>query len=399
VRRRTMLITGAAVVVALAAGAVGVVLSGGSAGASGRWVIQDLGTLGGRGSVPYDMNERGQVVGVSDTSLSSHAFLWQGGKMVDLGAFGGTYSSAEAINESGEIVGLRIPDPAVAAMDDGYPYKAFPVLWRKGHVTPLPTLTVPGCDGNIDWDWLLGIDARSRVVGTINVSTESSGCQRAAVWDGGRWHVLRGVSRAAAFNQRGQIIGTGTQGGGSVIWEEGATTELGTLGGNVTEARAINERGEIVGWSEMAAGASHAVLWQDGKLTDLGTLGGKRSWAAAINERGQIAGTSETTGGVLHAFVWQHGKLTDLGALGGKQSMAAAINGSGQIVGSSEIGGSAGRAFAHAFLWQSGKMVDLGTLGGKKSQAILITERGQILGYSTTSTGASHAVLWTLREG
>ena len=263
--------------------------------------------------------------------------------MVDLGAFGGTYSSASAINERGEIVGTRRPNPAVEGMKDGYPYKAYPVLWRNGQVTALPELTVAGCDGNVDWDFLLGLDDRSRIVGTVNFSTENSTCSRAAVWFGGRWKVLPGLDRAIAFNERGQIIGSGGKGSGSGVWGDGKASDLGTLGGKGTEAAAINERGQIVGTSETADGASHAFVWVDGALTDLGTLGGKRSWAAAINERGQIVGTSETADGASHAFLWDDGELTDLGALpGATTSAVTAINNNGQIIGSSDD---------HAVLW------------------------------------------------
>jgi probable HAF family extracellular repeat protein len=393
-RRSVVSVVAGVVVVAVVAGAVSASLACG-ASESKPWVIRDLGTLGGRESFPFEINGRGQIVGVSDTSASTHAFLWEAGKMVDLGAFGGTSSSARGINERGEIVGLRIPDPAVAGMKDGYPYKAFPVLWRNGQVTALPELTVSGCDGNVDWDFLLGIDDRSRVVGTINITTENSGCRRAAVWLGGRWEILRGLSRAVAFNQRGQIVGSDVEGSGSVLSEARKATALGTLGGERTEAVAISERGQIVGSSETTSGAFHAFLWQAGKLTDLGTLGGNQSRAAAINERGQIVGRADTNAKdgngdpVSHAFLWENGRMRDLGTLGGPGSSAEGINARGQIVGTAITAD--GRS--HAFAWANGSITDLGTLPGHStSAATAINDNGQIIGSSTT-----RAVLWTPR--
>jgi len=59
------------------------------AATEGRWVIRDLGTLGGRWSEAIAINDHGQVVGRAATKTSSYrAFLWQNGKMTDLGALG-----------------------------------------------------------------------------------------------------------------------------------------------------------------------------------------------------------------------------------------------------------------------------------------------------------------------
>jgi probable HAF family extracellular repeat protein len=73
----------------------------------------DLGTLGGQTSWPEAINDRGQVVGESETSTGAmHAFVWQSGKMSDLGTLVKSMptgeipqSDAVAINASGVIVG------------------------------------------------------------------------------------------------------------------------------------------------------------------------------------------------------------------------------------------------------------------------------------------------------
>ena len=70
--------------------------------------------------------------------------------------------------------------------------------------------------------------------------------------------------------------------------------------------KAINALGQIAGRTRFTAdGFKHAFRWTAaGGLQDLGTLGGQFSDALAINARGQIAGSASTADGSLHAFLW-----------------------------------------------------------------------------------------------
>lgn len=52
----------------------------------------------------------------------------------------------------------------------------------------------------------------------------------------------------------------------------------------------------------------------------------------------------------------------------------------------------------HAFVRDNGIFRDLGTLGGSTSFVFDINNRGQIVGYSETSSGATHATVWTVQH-
>lgn len=81
--------------------------------------FRDIGTLGGKFTHVYDMNNLGQIVGESESENDSlvdgekeqHAFIWQNESMIDLGSlsgdlgFLGDRSVATSINDRGQIIG------------------------------------------------------------------------------------------------------------------------------------------------------------------------------------------------------------------------------------------------------------------------------------------------------
>src|SRR5205809_159353 len=175
--------------------------------------------------------------------------------------------------------------------------------------------------------------------------------------------------------------------------------DLGTLGGNFSEALDMNASGQVVGESATAALEFHAFAWtKAGGMVDLGTLGGTGSVAGAVSPSGQVVGNSRPAGDLdAHAFSWTpKGGMVDLGTLGGDFSTAVDVTPSGQVIGVSSIVPGGPFVPKHAFSWtRTGGMVDLGTLGGDMSLADAVNARGDVAGSSyTTGNAEFHATLW-----
>jgi probable HAF family extracellular repeat protein len=384
--------------------------------------MSDLGTWpGGKQSWAAAINERGQVIVLSETARTvmvgdaalpvTRAFLWEKGRLRDLGAdFGGPGSWASAINDRGQVVG-QADTKAIAASGHHFTH-AF--LWEKGKVRDLGTLR-PGQSS-----YAVTLNERGQVVGGSCRDTRGAPDCRAFLWQDGK---LTGLGTSAGYalpdiNERGQIVGTTSTGGlgtnhspirHAFLWQNGTLADLGTLGGPRSDAAAINDRGQVVGQANTTAKSKsgyttgmpigHAFLWQNGNMRDLGTLGGEYSIADAINERGQVVGVASTKTG-SHPFLWSNGRMRDLGSFGGPNSEAKAVNERGQVVGASDTAAkdAKGNRIRHAFVWENGKLTDLGTPGAS-SEAVAINEHGQIIGWSETTSGAVHAVLWTAARG
>src|SRR5207247_7123054 len=102
--------------------------------------------------------------------------------------------------------------------------------------------------------------------------------------------------QAKAVNARGHVVGTSRDAMGrtrAFLWQERlGIVDLKPLTGVNTSANDINEHGEIAGGGDTGFGDFHAYLLSEGTSFDLGTLGGNESEALAVNRPGQVAGHS-----------------------------------------------------------------------------------------------------------
>ena len=201
---------------------------------------------------------------------------------------------------------------------------------------------------------------------------------------------------ATAVNDAGQVAGFDTEGLGrssAFLYQDGAFTPLGTLGGEVSIANAINAAGHVAGFASLASDGGdwpdpvrHATIYRDGRQHDLGTLGGRVSEANDINDAGFAAGWSELADGFgERPFLFAPGdnRLIDLGSLGGVFGRANALNDAGTVVGLSDIGGPGGVDY-HAFVYGAGGMLDLNLLVAALGDwqlmtALDVNDAGQIL--------------------
>jgi probable HAF family extracellular repeat protein len=292
----------------------------------------DLGTLGGKNSwINYGgINDRGEAVGLAETSvpdpdgedicafgtkLTCRPFLWRHGHMMALPTLGGNNGQATAINNRGQIVGISETTVQDSGCPPSKPGKIIsPAFWEKGEVRPLPTV-----DSDPD-GFVQGINDQGQAVGSSGTCTSIA--IHAVLWENGTAFPLPDLGRAGnaayAINDHGQIVGYVQSADGTTIfaaiWQNGGVTNLHTLPGDFAAfATGINNRGQVVGNTfDSHFNWSHGFIWQNDVMTDLNTLIPADSnlfviAASNINERGQISGMATVlTGpdtGNIHAFL------------------------------------------------------------------------------------------------
>jgi probable HAF family extracellular repeat protein len=288
--------------------------------------VTEIPSLGGWYTEPRRVNNKGQVTGFSylANSETSHAFLYSSGSSKDLGTLGGPESYGRDLNDAGDVVGVSETTSGDRAF-----------LYHAGAMRNLGTLGAPYSEA-----W--GINDSGQIVGG---SYDSNGSMRAFIYEGGAMTSLGTLggdySEAYDVSGNGKVAGmsyTAANEQDLFVYENGSMTDAGSGAPNMSLlVEAINDRTDVVGmWAPPQGYAGYTgFLYRDGVL---GTLVDGYSEPADVNNAGVVVGYA-IFGNEGHAFVWDATQgIQDLNtlvdsSLGLTLQVVQGINDVGQIVG------------------------------------------------------------------
>jgi probable HAF family extracellular repeat protein len=295
-----------------------------------------------------------------------------------------------ALNDRGQVAGaMEIPAPPG--------FTAYHAFFYDGQ----QLIDIPPIVPNLAFGYAINI--QGHVFGQSSAQAQNI---HAFHWDGTQTHDVhvgnRNFSTVKAVNAAGMEIGIySIQNPVGIVDQrraffryQGNWQDLGTFGGEESQASGINDFGDVVGFARTPAGKLHAFLWQGGSLMDLGHLGDNYSNAFAINRSKQIVGLSRTPAGLYVGFLWQNGNMVQLPSLGGGTSDARGINDFGSIVGNAALA----NGLQRAVLWQNGVAIDLNTRipangGITLTSAGDINELGEIMATGLDAADVKRAFL------
>ncbi len=292
--------------------------------------------LGGNDSFAFSINNNEQIVGWSRRMIGIPPFVTTyvyaklydptgAGNNIYLGNLAGNESYAYSINDAGQIVG------STEQWLFGNTYAV--IFDPTGNSNDIYLGSIPGFQDSV----ARSINDNMQVVGYgINLQKPAPGTtparDRALLFDssGSGDNIILGTlpgypdSQALSINDSGQIVGNAHAPGGmfgpilgyyrATLFDpsgDGNNIDLGTLGGDSSEALSINELGQIAGWAENSSDDRRATLFDpigNGNNIDLNTLidpasGWILEYAYCINNSGWIVGQGRNPEGYRHAYL------------------------------------------------------------------------------------------------
>jgi probable HAF family extracellular repeat protein len=314
----------------LAAVAAGVVVGYRPADAAVMYSVSQVHELANLG-VPYGNSaDRSKIAGRITVGANSHAFVHSGGVLSDLGVAGGFLNSqGRDVNDLGQAVGFLSPVSAGFNADRAFVYSG-------GIMTQLPTLT------GTEPTHAYGINNAGRVVGVSGTKPFIYTIGDAALTPLGMFQASL-PARAMSINEAGTVVGFQSlsgRPGAAVVWRNGVESFLPAVG-FFNDATFINDAGVIIGHTFDNFTTFRAMIIDEAanSATDLGTLGGTVSDPVDVNSSRQVVGWSRTGVGLETApFLWDSGTMVDLNSLlppasGWVLTRAISIDDAGEIIG------------------------------------------------------------------
>lgn len=285
----------------------------------------DLGTLGGPNSaVNWPVKgDRGEVAGVSDVAQTDPfgenfcadgspnlclGFRWKSYTMTPLATLGGNNSYAAGVNNRGQVIGFSETSAVDSSCASPQVLDYYAVIWKpNGKIVTLPPIA-----GDIV-SQAVAINNQGQAAGASGACGPPVSLgfadTHAVLWSAGSAIDLGNLggtnfNAATAINDHGQIAGVSGLPGNTTyhafLWQHGAMNDLGVLPGDVNStAFGINDKGQIVGQSCDASNNCRAFIWQNGSMTDLNLLvhGGRLylTYGGDINDSGQVIGDALNT--------------------------------------------------------------------------------------------------------